>query len=278
MQFWKPGILEPGRFAGISTGSAKPDALHQHHVEALACEVVARLAQRRPAPDLPADPGADALPDADELETFCEALLRGDEHESAAMIAAAQARGLSLETVYTGYVAAAAARLGGQWEAGLIGCLEMMAVAGRLYAIMRSLRPAAPVAGPGAVRRAIFASVPGDVHFLGVTMAADMFRQRGWQVDLLTGLDHDALLQRINRADVPVIGLSAGPEALLMPLARLVMALRISRPEALIVLGGRITGQRPDLAQLIDADHIAGDAISAIAPVTALLQARASAA
>ena len=65
----------------------------------------------------------------------------------------------------------------------------------------------------------------------------------------------------------PVIGISAGSSAMIFPLARLILALRVSNPEAWIMVSGGIVDQEPDLANLVDADAIATDAPSADAQI-----------
>lgn len=46
-------------------------------------------------------------------------------------------------------------------------------------------------------RSALFATVPGETHTLGITMAADLFWDHGRRIDLRTGLDHDALIDAV---------------------------------------------------------------------------------
>ena len=41
--------------------------------------------------------------------------------------------------------------------------------------------------------------MPGEAHGLGITVAADLFRDAGWSIDLQIGADHDANMKAIPR-------------------------------------------------------------------------------
>ena len=87
-------------------------------------------------------------------------------------------------------------------------------------------------------RVALFATVPGETHTLGITMAADLCRDHGWRIDLKTGLDHDSLLSAIKHKPYANIGLSAGHPNMIGDLTRIVLALRLTHPLAHILVSG----------------------------------------
>lgn len=226
-------------------------------VQALATEVISRLSQRSAVStqfcEDPVDHGTEAR-----IEALCHALLGDDEREATEIVMEAHAAGASVEVLYLGYLAEAARRLGTWWDDDKISSVEVVIGAGRIYAIMRGLRR---LFGPGQARgqkyRAVFASVPGETHVLGVAMAADLLTMHGWEIDLRAGLDHDTLVQEIGHNRYPIIGLSAGTNRMLFPLARLIVALRVSNPSAWILISGPITDLVPDVVNLVDADACA---------------------
>ena len=61
-------------------------------------------------------------------------------------------------------------------------------------------------------------------------MAAERARGAGWAVALLVGLGHDALVARIGEVAPDAIRLSLSGGRSLLPLTRLVFALRIAAP------------------------------------------------
>lgn len=235
-------------------------------VQALAAEVLARLERR----------GAVAqshAPSDTEIEALCDALLGDHDDAAADLVLRARVGGMPLDTVYLGYLAGAARRLGERWDADTASSLEVTIGAGRIYGIMRGLRQVFvydQVIHPDQVR-ALFAATPGETHSLGVTMAADYFRRRGWQIDLQVGLGHDELIAAVDHIDYPIIGLSASSQRMIFPLARLIVALRISNPGAWIMVSGKITELEPDICALVDADGVAADAPAALAQMLARL-------
>lgn len=232
-------------------------------VQALASEVIARLSQRAAQPEAAVvqvtegrvDPAMDAR-----IEALCSALTADDDRDATEIVMEAHAAGAAVETLYLGYLAEAARRLGTWWEEDRVSSVEVVIGAGRIYAIMRGLRR---LFGPGPARgaryRAMFASVPGETHMLGVAMAADLLTMHGWEIDLRAGLTHDALVAEIGSAAYPIIGLSASSTRMLFPLARLIVALRVSNPGAWIMVSGPVVAQEPEVAHLVDADAAARD-------------------
>lgn len=239
--------------------SLLPDAaVHQ-----LAEEVVTQLVTRLyPARD-PARMASQA-----EVERLCDALLSDDPNAASRMVRRAREDGAPLATVYLGHLAEAARTLGRRWEEDRVSFLAMSAAAGRIFAIMRALRPdiANPRAASGSLERlALFATVPGEEHTLGITMAADLFRSRGWRIDLRTGLTHEELIESARGTPYRIVGISAGHPAMIPALARLVVALRITHPQAHLVLSGQIVAIEPEVNLLIGADDVAADSDAAMA-------------
>jgi methanogenic corrinoid protein MtbC1 len=221
-------------------------------VEALATEVIQRLTHRA----APRHDHRVAL----RIDALCHALLEVDEREATEIVMEAHAEGAPVEELYLGYLAEAARRLGQWWQDDRVGSVEVVIGAGRIYAIMRGLRR---LFGPGPSRgqryRGVFASTPGETHVLGVAMAADLLTMHGWEIDLRAGLDHDALVREIGHDRYPIIGLSAAASRMLFPLARLIVALRVTNPSAWILVSGPITELEPDVVHLVDADASARD-------------------
>ena len=239
----------------------KKAALPDEVVKGLAQEVVHRLVTR-----LHPYRNPDAQPTQSEIDEFCDALLASDSSLAPELIRRARRVGVPLETVYLGTLAGAARTLGERWDRDEVSFLTLTVAAGRMFAIMRELRfeiSSAQISAP-LDRTALFATVPGETHTLGITMAADLFRDKGWRIDLKTGLDHDALMSAIDEKPYAIIGLSAGLPSMLGDLTRVMVAIRIMHPGAYVLVSGQIVQNVPNLNSLIRADSVIGNALDAM--------------
>jgi len=156
--------------------------------------------------------------------------------------------------------------MGERWMADTLSFTDVTLGAGRLYIVLRALRL---VISEGDLpletsKTALFCSTPGEDHLLGVTMAADMFRERGWVIDLRTGVSHDDLVQVVSDRRYRIIGLSASSRRATVPLARLIASFRVINPASYIVVSGELTAIEEDLGKIVDADFTARDALEAI--------------
>lgn len=195
-------------------------------------------------------------PSATRVNRLAYALIGDDPEESMTFIDDVRAEGATLDAVYLMYLQEAARVLGEWWEEDHVSFVEVMVGTSRIYSIVRSLSYLFVPDRPVEVKSAVFASVPGETHMLGVRMASDLLGQSGWNIDLKVGLPHDDLVREIQRSESNIIGLSAGGEHAGVALARLVMALRLSNPAAAIFVSGQITQEAQHLLEVMDIDGI----------------------
>ncbi|APX13911.1 cobalamin B12-binding domain-containing protein [Tateyamaria omphalii] len=221
-------------------------------VEDLAREVLIRL--NRPAAQKLAQ-----NPDTDRIEAFCEALLSDDDQAGAMFIQEVRRAGASVEVIYLRYLADAACQLGRWWDEDRVSFAEVTRGTSRLYAIMHAMRHQVPITAPVTSKSAHFVSVPGETHTLGVRMAADLFRRDGWDVTLLLGKTHDEIVEEIGQSQAIVIGMSAAGGHALDALSRLVVALRLEKPDAALFVSGQILETDAETVSLLDIDGMAHD-------------------
>lgn len=195
-----------------------------------------------------------------------------DEDETADLIVDDMiAAGLSVEEVCLDHLAPAARRLGEWWDKDRLPFTDVTLASARIQTMMRRMSQAAPRNRHAPHDRgAIFVAVPGEQHTLGVMMAADLFRRKGWDVGLLVGLSHDNLMARLVRDDRAVIGLSCSGDHSCAALARLMEALRRRRPDARLILSGQIVRNAERVAKLPAADALVASACEAEAEILKL--------
>ena len=219
-------------------------SLPQDAVASLAREVLTRLADRVSEP----------ATRSDVVNKLCDALLADDPLAAAALIEEQFAAGVTVDALYLGYLSPAARQLGEWWNTDVIRFADVTVGTGRIYGIMRSLSRRMPRTDAPDQKAAMVACVPGETHTLGARMATDLLREQGWLVDLQLTLDHDALVAKVVESGHVIIGVSAAGEHALPALAKLVLAIRVSRPDAAIMVSGNIVDQARDRIALMGVD------------------------
>lgn len=228
-------------------------------VQSLANEVVERLSSGNWS-----GKEQTSFPPFERIEQLTSALLSSDPDSAADMICEISAEGTSVADIYLLYLAAAARRLGEKWAGDEATFLEVSIGASRILAIMRGLREAFRSRRPAQERAALFVAVPGEQHTVGVTMAADLFRNEGWDIALLIGASHDEILEAVGKTDASVVGLTAHGTQSLDALLRLILAIRVVNPVIDVLVSGHIVDEAEDVLALTGADGFANDVPTAL--------------
>ena len=241
-------------------------------MEALARDIVTQLANASAARPW-IKPAQIAACD---LEAFCAVLTEPSCEAALAFIAERRRAGLTRHDVYLGYITKAAQWLGEQWDADRLSSFQVAQATGHLYALLRAIRieSSSPPATAGIQRTAVFATVPGEEHGLGITVAADLFQEAGWRIDLKIGLEHDDLLSCIEDAAPLAVGLSLSTEDRIEALIRLVVAIRLSVPHAILGVAPPADMPGDSVRDLVDIDLVFRDAGSACADLERWVQLR----
>ena len=253
--------------------ASKRTALAPEAVKAVAHDIVRRLAEPRFF-----EPSFE-VPDISEesIAAFCDTLIQPEPDAAVRFIEDRRAEGNSRHDVYLGYIPFGARCLGERWEQDKLSFLQVTFGTGHLYALMRALRSERSLGYRkfDSRRVALFATVPGEDHGIGITVAADLFREAGWEIDLETGTEHDELIAYVEKHQPHIIGLSLSTEHRLHALVRLVVAIRLVLPDAIIGVapGSSVDAQR--LHQLVDIDLVFSDAPSAYRELDRLIRLRA---
>jgi len=253
--------------AAFSEIGAVQRSMPQSMLTTLAVEVVSRVANNLSFDVLP-----DLPPCPDEIDMLCKALLEDDPRAAVTFIEQARMKGSSYESLCLLYLSVAARRLGEWWDNDEVSFYQVTVAAGRIYAILRILRRERPIGAPNLKRAATFASVPGENHTLGITIAGDLARERGWDIELFVGLAHDVLVEKLEQRQPALIGLSASGKRSLPALTRLIVALRISNPGARILVCGQIAATNISLVGVTGADAAAAEFGAALGHMDRLLK------
>jgi MerR family transcriptional regulator, light-induced transcriptional regulator len=166
------------------------------------------------------------------------------------------ADGAALEAVFADLLGAAARRLGVWWEEDRCSFVDVTIGLGALHRLVHEIARRLPAPAAAAGHSALFATLPGEQHSLGLRMIDETFRAAGWRTQCEPGPERGALLRLVKSRWFDLFGLSLITEADIEPAAALIRSVRRASMNAglCVIVGGRILDGRADLVARIGAD------------------------
>ncbi|TVQ04925.1 MAG: cobalamin B12-binding domain-containing protein [Roseinatronobacter sp.] len=258
---------------------AKRRKLPPDAVERLAREVVERLAEKRDVLNGRVAALPPAVTNPELVNTFCDILLAPDASIALRFLEESLSPVVAERGDLYGYIAAASRQLGERWDADEVTYLQVTLAVGKLYAVVRSVGASrdAEYVDPNPRKYAVFANVPGEQHTLGVSVAAEVFRDAGWEISLQLDRSHAELVECVSANRPAVIGLSLSSPMGLDPLVRLVIALRLALPTIIIAVAGGDDTDEDTLRTLVDLDLVITNAEQAQSDLSRILSLEATA-
>jgi methanogenic corrinoid protein MtbC1 len=187
---------------------------------------------------------------AELVESFCSLLISGNMVGAERVLRAAAQRRAGYARVADGLLCASARRLGEMWQRDELSFFEVSIAVSLIFRLNHdhALRHV-PIAREPDLRQAVFATLPGQSHNLGLVLAAEAFRQEDWQVTLLLDCATGVILDRVRRLRPEIVGLSVSNLDRTHQVERLVGDLRALPVAFKILLGGtaaeRVCGAMP---------------------------------
>ncbi|MEL7430060.1 MAG: cobalamin-dependent protein [Pseudomonadota bacterium] len=235
-------------------------SLPENELTHLAKDVLNRLAKRRVSASKPFAEASET-----DVEKLARSLIRDDLDQALQIAMKIQEKGLRVEEIYIGLLAAAARKLGEWWDDDAISLVDVTIGTSQIFGIMREFDKISPPAVSVSEKSALFIAAPDETHTIGVNMAANLFEREGWQIRLLVGLDHETVISEVVRDKHPIIGISSGGQHSLADLARLILSIRIERPHAFLLVSGNVVNQYHGQLEAMMPDAIAKDVPTAMA-------------
>lgn len=249
-------------------------------------DVIPRLALRHrqeaapaePNPRAPAARSGEALPGEREVRAYTKLVLDGADAQAASMLDALRARGCPVETIFLHLLQPAARLLGELWCDDRIDFAQCTLAVGRMQRVMRELSQAFAAECEPAARahRALFVQASGEQHGFGLSMLAEFFRRAGWDVVGAVGAAAGEAAERVRREWIDVVGFSVGSEVQLDRLRSAIAGVRAAsqNPRVVVMLGGPLFVERPELLAACGADGGAVDANQALLQAARLVAER----
>jgi methanogenic corrinoid protein MtbC1 len=174
--------------------------------------------------------------------------------------------GWPLDRVYLDAIAGTARLLGQWWTSDQLDFASLTIATARLQDVVRHwesrfLRSASPLTGAHQFQ-VLLLNEFNDQHSLGMLMLQSFFKRDGWRVPNTWGMQEDALLAQVESSQVHLVGLSICTDRRLPSTRRLIDTLRERslNPDLLIMLGGPLVLNHPELVEDLGADWLAGHA------------------
>lgn len=227
----------------------------REHVTALATEVLRQVARR--AVDIR------KARDRQAIVATAIALTSGSEADASSALEALDDPLHGLDWFLAERLGPIAKEIGDLWDSDKVSFLEATVGASRIYSYLRYRRRPTHRTDHGLRKSATFALVPGDMHTLGISSATDVFRARGWDITLLIGQSHEELSAQFETSKDLIFGFSAGSSHSLEALGRLVVALTVARPAAVVLVSGQVATDPTSVLALPGVDNCDPDLESA---------------
>lgn len=211
-------------------------------------------------------PGADTV----RARAYLRQLLERQQSRAVDVLLEAVRSGRTVAEVYESVITPALGEVGRMWHLGEATVADehyVTAATQSALAVLRSKLPQTERHG----KRALAASVGGDLHDIGIRMVADLLESEGWQVDCLGAnmptadlVEH--AVDEMGRQQFHLIALSASTGLAVRAIAGAIEALRAASPEARapIMVGGGVFAMVPDLWKVVGADGCARSASDAV--------------
>lgn len=199
-----------------------------------------------------------------QIEALARALIDENEDAGSLFISKLREVGTSPDEIYLSYLAEAARLMGRWWEEDRVSFSEVTIGASRIYGILRVMDESYVPRRSDPSKRALFVTPTGESHRLGVKMASDLFRRRGWNIDLLLGETQEKVLDRVRDANHVIVGLSSAGKHSVTELAKLVLAIRIHHPDVFILISGQVLDEMQETVEAMSPDAYENDFDSAL--------------
>lgn len=205
------------------------------------------------------------------IADFARLAMHRDTSLAAAHVESLRRIGVSLDAIFLELFAPTARHLGKLWEEDLCDFTEVTVGLGTLQSLLRQFSPAfrtdsEPSSGQF---RVLLAPAPGEQHTFGLFMVEEFFRSEGWHVTSDPALSESEMARMVRSVSYDIVGFSLSCADLLDRLGSAIRSVRkSSRNRSVVILvGGTVFVERPELAVTVGADGTAADGSDAVQKV-----------
>lgn len=202
------------------------------------------------------------------IDKFAQYALAVPHDSLLAIVGGLLKQGMPMEAIYLDLLAPAARRIGDYWNEDRASYVDVTIALGRLQQVVRELSihgsPEVEAAHGG--RAALFAPAPGEQHTFGLVIIEEFFRRSGWRTWTEPSGDCHEVRAAAHAHHFDLFGITCSGPEWLDGVAPMIASVRTaSRNRSIVVLvGGRLFLETPELAAKVGADGMAADAREAL--------------
>ncbi len=204
----------------------------------------------------------------DNVDEFVRLLLTHDATVATNYVSTLRTDGVPLSALYLDLLAPAAKRLGVMWEEDACSFTDVTIGVCRMHQVLlefsRCFDASERTVTPG--RNALVAPVPGEQHTFGLFMVMEFLRRGGWNCFSGPPASSREFLRLARSQDFEMIGISVSSDRHIDTAADLIGRFRRAsrNKDTVILAGGKVFLDNPELAVQVGADAMAADGRDAV--------------
>ena len=214
----------------------------------------------------------------DDIAELSRIVIDHDTAVASSYVDALHNQGVPIEAIFVELLAPTARLLGEMWKSDLCCFTDVTVGMSRLQQIVHELSPEFERETAQAFdgRRILLMTMPGEQHTLGLMIVEEYFRRYGWDCCSSAPKDIRDMTRLARSQHFDVIGISVAWGALLDGIASAIQSIRKNsvNKAVVVMVGGAIFLENPQLVSRVGADGMAEDGRHAILQLRTLLNAK----
>ena len=209
---------------------------------------------------------ADRLKDC--VDEFVHLLIAHDASVATRYVSTLRTDGIPLTALYLDLLAPAARRLGVMWEEDECSFTDVTIGVCRMNQVLLEFSRCfdATAGAVQAGKNALLLPIPGEQHTFGMIMVMEFMRRGGWNCYTGNPGSNREFHRLVKSQDFDVIGLSVSSDQHIETTRKLISEIRnsVRNSDSVILAGGRVFVDNPELVDLVGADTTAVDGREAV--------------
>ena len=214
----------------------------------------------------------------DDISELARIVIEHETSVASSYIDALRNQGVPIEAIFVELVAPTARLLGEMWKADQCCFTDVTIGMARLQQVVHELSPEFERETAQAFdgRRILLITMPGEQHTLGLMLVEEYFRRFGWNCCSSAPKDIRDISRCVRAQHYDVVGLTVGGSAVLENVPASIQAVRKNsvNKSVVVIVGGNIFLENPELASRVGADAMAEDGRHALLQLRSMLTAK----